>query len=146
MKNDLGFVEQFLDNCNWFYQTSLNQFEVMKKLQGLKIKIERVKSSSEYKKVFGSIYTSTFIDDGDKLDPFYHTVLINRNQLMRLYHKSIDQIDFYDNQDILKMGDVLSYSRGDQEYKFKVIDVMTFGEQEHLLYRYTLTGIVEINT
>jgi hypothetical protein len=60
--------------------------------------------------------------------------------------KSIDQIEFYDNNNVLKSGDVVTFSRRDQEFKFKITRAETFSEAEGVLYRYIMMGMTEIDS
>lgn len=137
-----GFINQLLDNTNQFYSTSLKQFSFYKKMLGYKVIVSRIKESSKYKEVFGSIYSSTIKGD-EEVTEFEYIVLFNMNDMKKIFQKSVEQLDFFDNESMLELGDVLTYSRRGQEYKFKVINIETFSEAEGVLNRYTLTGLVE---
>lgn len=138
-----GFVKSILDATNQFYSVSLKQFEWYKKQLGTRVQVSRLKQLDKYKDVFGSVATSTLIDD-DSLEKFPYVVLINLNDMVKLYQKSINQLQFYDNLDKLKIGDVLIFTRNDQEYKWKITDVQTFSEAEGVLYSYTIQGMQEV--
>lgn len=142
--SNIGFVHQLLDNTNWFYRTVLQQFEWYKKIQGTECIVTRIKESSSYKTVFGSIASSTLPDDSES-DKFNYVILISMNDMKKLYQKTSDQLQFYDNKDTLKLGDILSFSRKDQEYKWKIVDVQTFSETADVLQMYTISGLVETN-
>lgn len=139
-----GFINQLLDNANQFYATSLKQFKFYKKLLGTKVIVTRVNQDSKYKTVFGNIYNTTLIDDEDKTE-FDYIVLINMNDMKNIYQKMIDQLDFYDNEDKLRVGDILTFSRKSQEYKFKIIRQDTFSEAGGVLNRYQIQGLIETN-
>lgn len=140
-----GFVNQYLDNANQFYATSFKQFNFYKKLLGTKVIVTRIKQDSKYKQVFGSVYSSTMLDDEER-EEFNYTILINLNDMKNLYQKMIDQVDFYDNEDKIKIGDILTFTRKKQEYKFKVIKQETFSEAGGVLNRYQLQGLIEVNS
>lgn len=139
-----GFVNRYLDNANKFYSTALKQFKFYKKIEGCKVIVSRISKDSKYKSVFGSIYSSTMVDD-DEREEFPYVVVFNMNDMKKIFQKSIEQMDFYDNEDVLKLGDVITYARKGQEYKFKIVDVQSFSEAEGVLNRYTVTGMIETN-
>jgi hypothetical protein len=143
--SNLGFIEQLLDNTNHFYKQALNQFDWYKKILGTKVQVTRVSKDSDYMSVYGSIANSTLPDDLES-ESFNYVVLISMNDMKRLYQKSTDPMQFYDNKDILKLGDILSFSRGKQTYKWKITEVMTFSETADVLHQYTITGLTEVNT
>jgi len=142
---DKGFVNQLIDNANDFYAKAFQQFDFYKKLMGTRVIVTRMKDYSDYKEVFGNIYSSTLLDDSDK-EEFEYVILINMNDMKPIFMKSIDQIEFYDNNNVLKSGDVVTFSRRDQEFKFKIIRAETFSEAEGVLYRYIMTGMTEIDS
>jgi hypothetical protein len=139
-----GFINKYLDNANTFYHIALQQFKFYKKLEGTKVVVSRISNSSKYKEVFGTTYSSTLMNDNEKSE-FEYVIIINMNDMKKLYQKNIDQLQFMDNQDTIKLGDVLTYTRKTQEYKFKVTDVQTFSEAEGVLYQYTIAGMTETN-
>jgi len=140
-----GFINQLLDNSNDFYAKAFQQFNFYKKLLGTRVIVTRVKNESDYRDVFGYIYSSTLLDDSDK-EEFEYMILINLNDMKSLFQKNIDQIEFFDNEFVIKVGDVITYTRRDQEFKFKVSKVETFSEAEGVLYRYTMMGMTEIDS
>lgn len=140
-----NFIKPLLDGANSFYRVGLKQFSWQKKLQGTKCLVSRLVTESKYKHVFGSTVSSTMIDDEER-DEFPYVVLINMNDMLKIYQKSINQLDFYDNEDVLKLGDVIRFSREGQEFRFKVVDVQTFSEAERVLNRYTISGMTEVNS
>lgn len=142
--SDLGFIERLLDNTNHIYQTSLKQFDWHKKVQGTRVQVTRIKDNAKYKNVFGAIASSTLPDD-QEAEKFEYVILISLNDMKKLFQKAVDQIQFYDNEDKLELGDIVGYTRGSQEYKFKVIDIMTFSETNNVLRQYTLGGLTEVN-
>lgn len=139
-----GFVNIILDNTDRIYRLSFNQFEWWKKVQGTKCQVTRIKENDSYKNVFGSIANSTLPDDEDA-EKFPYIILISLNDMKKIFQKSIDQIQFYDNEDTLKLGDIISFSRLNQEYKWKVIDVQSFNETASVLHQYTISGLTETN-
>lgn len=139
-----GFVNIILDNTDRIYRLSFNQFEWWKKVQGTKCQVTRIKENDSYKNVFGSIANSTLPDDEDS-EKFPYIILISLNDMKKIFQKSIDQIQFYDNEDVLKLGDIISFSRLNQEYKWKVIDVQSFNETASVLHQYTISGLTETN-
>jgi len=142
--SNLGFVESLLDSTNQFYQVALQQFEWWKETQGTKVEVTRIKQNTSYRNVFGAIASSTLPDDSSA-EHFEHVVLISMNNMMKIFQKSIENLTCYDNENKLKLGDILSFSRGKQVYKWKVIDIETFSEAEGVLYQYTLGGFTEVD-
>jgi hypothetical protein len=142
--SDLGFVNKYLDNANLFYSIALKQFKVYKKLLGTKVVVTRILNDSKYKSVFGSTYHSTLRNDNE-VKKFDATIIINMNDMKRIFQKTIDQLDFYDNERVMELGDIFIFSRKNQEYKFKVVNIESFSEASDVLWRYTATGLVEVN-
>lgn len=142
--SDLGFVESLLDNTNRIYSLALHQFEWYKKVQGTKCQVVRIASQAKYRNVFGSIVSSTLPDDNEA-EKFPYVVLISLNDMKKIYQKSTDPLQFYDNKNELKLGDIIVFSRRSQEYKYKITDLMTFSEAEGVLYQYTMQGLQETN-
>lgn len=143
--SDLGFVNSILDNTNRIHQIGLKQFSWWKKVQGTKCQVVRIKENTSYKNVFGSIANSTLPDDDDA-EKFPYVVLISMNDMKKLFQKSIDPLQFYDNEGILQLGDILVFSRLSQEYKWKVTDIQTFSETGNVLNYYTISGLAEVNS
>lgn len=143
--SDLGFVNSILDNTNRIHQVGLKQFSWWKKVQGTKCQVVRIKENTSYKNVFGSIANSTLPDDDDA-EKFSYVVLISMNDMKKLFQKSIDPLQFYDNEGILQLGDILVFSRLSQEYKWKVTDIQTFSETGNVLNYYTISGLAEVNS
>jgi hypothetical protein len=142
--SDLGFVNKYLDNANLFYSIALKQFKVYKKLLGTKVVVTRILNDSKYKSVFGSTYHSTLRNDNE-VKKFDATIIINMNDMKKIFQKTIDQLDFYDNERVMELGDIFIFSRKNQEYKFKVVNIESFSEASDVLWRYTATGLVEVN-
>lgn len=143
--SDLGFVNSILDNTNRIHQVGLKQFSWWKKVQGTKCQVVRIKENTSYKNVFGSIANSTLPDDDDA-EKFPYVVLISMNDMKKLFQKSIDPLQFYDNEGILQLGDILVFSRLSQEYKWKITDIQTFSETGNVLNYYTISGLAEVNS
>lgn len=142
--SQLGFIEQLLDNTNRFYSVAFNQFDWWKKIQGTKCTVSRLAENNKYKRVFGSVASSTELDDSD-LEKFDYVVLISMNDMKKLYQKSIDPLQFFDNNDKIQIGDIITFCRGKQEYKWKITEVQTFSEAEKVLQQYTMTGMTEVS-
>lgn len=140
-----GFVNELLDNTNHFYSASLKMFDWWRKIIGVKCQVVRLSDDYVYRKVYGSIATSTLVDD-ENANRFNYTALFGTNDMLRLYSKSTDPIQMYDNRDILKAGDLLIFSRGDQEFKWKVTDLFTFSEAGGVLNQYTISGLTEVDS
>lgn len=102
-----GFINQLLDNSNDFYAKAFQQFNFYKKLLGTRVIVTRVKNESDYRDVFGIIYSSTLLDDSDK-EEFEYMILINLNDMNSLFQKNIDQIEFFDNEFVIEVGDVIT--------------------------------------
>lgn len=143
--NNSGFVNIILDNTDRIYKLSFNQFRWWKKVQGTKCQVTRIKENDSYKNVFGSIANSTLPDDEDA-DKFPYIILISLNDMRKIFQKSTDSIQFYDNESILKLGDILTFSRLNQEYKWKIVDIQSFNETASVLNQYTISGLTETNS
>jgi hypothetical protein len=143
--SQLGFIEQLLDNTNYLYGTMLKQFAWYKKVMGTKVTVTRIKERNKYKTVFGSVASSTIPDDSDA-EKFQYTVLISLNDMLRLYQETSNSMTFYDNEDKLELGDILSFSRKDMQYKFKITEIQTFSEADNVLRQYTIAGLADIET
>lgn len=138
-----GFLKPIIDMTDAFYQVGLNQFDWHKKIQGTECLVSRVKRSSDYRDVFGSVYTSTLQDDEDN-EEFKYTILINLNNLSRLFQQSITQLDFYDNKDVLQLGDVIKFVANGYQYRYKITDIQIFGTKTNFLNQYTISGMAEV--
>lgn len=143
--SDVGFVNIILDNTNHIHRIGLKQFSWWKKIQGTKCQVVRIKENTSYKNVFGSIANSTLPDDDDA-EKFSYIILTSMNDMKKLFQKSIDPLQFYDNDSVLQLGDILVFSRLHQEYKWKVTEIQTFSETANVLNQYTITGLVEVNS
>lgn len=141
----IGFVDEYLDNANRFYSIAMNQFDFYLKLMGTDVTIVRVKDDSKDKELFGATFTSDMLGDGD-VDRLKYRILINLNDMRKIYQQTADQFEVFDNRDVMKLGDLIIYQRREREYKFKVIDVQAFSEAKNVLYRYTLQGYQEVNS
>lgn len=144
MKEQEGFIKPIISNTNSWYKVGLKQFDWAKKTQGTKCIVTRLKEHNKYSSVFGAVATSTLKDDEER-DEFPYVVIINMQDMLKLFQKSINQLDFYDNEDKLKLGDLIRFSSNGQEFKFQVTDIQTFGHAGHVLNRITLSGLVEVN-
>ena len=145
MKTNVGFVQQYLDNANQFYATALKQFSFYKKILGTKVIISRIKKTASVNIVFGASVSSTLPEDKD-VEKFDHVIIINLNDMKNVYLKTAGEMDIYDNEDVIKIGDVLTYARKNQEYKFKVIRHESFSEAEGVLNKYTINSFTETNS
>lgn len=141
--NSEGFVGLLISNPNISYRVILQQFEWWKLAQGTKVQVSRILESTKYHHVFGSIASSTLPDDRDA-ERFPYVILISMNDMKKIFQKSIDPLQFYDNKSVLKIGDILIFSRNGQEYKWKITEVQSFGEAEEVLNQYSISGLNEI--
>lgn len=143
--SDEGFLKNLINNQNAWMKVGLKQFDWAKKLQGTKCIVTRIKKSSKYSEVFGAIVTSTLQDDEDR-EEFPYVIIINMEDMLKLFQKSINSMDFMDNQDTLQLGDTISFSSNGQLFKFQITDIQTFSQQGGILNRYTIQGLVETNS
>jgi len=141
----LGFVESLLDNTNHVYSTMLKQFSWYKKILGTDVIVSRIKEMNKYKKVFGSKASSTIADDPE-LEKFQYVILISMNDMLRLYQETATQLQFYDNEDKLQLGDILTFSRKSMQYRWKITEIQTFSEANDVLRQYTIVGLSDIKT
>lgn len=143
--SQLGFIEKVLDNTNYLYSTALKQFAWYKKVLGTQVMITRIKERNKYRTVFGSVASSTIPDDSDA-DKFEYTILINLNDMLRLYQETSTSMTFYDNEDKLHIGDIITFSRKDKQYRFKITEIQTFSEADDVVRQYTIAGLADIET
>lgn len=139
-----SFVDEYLVNANRFYSLAMNQYDFYLKIMGIDVTVIRIKDESIRKLVFGSTFTSDMIGDAET-KRFKYRIVINLNDMRKLFQQLIDSFEVYDNQPILELGDLVTYVRGDKEYKFKIVDVQSFSEAAKVLYRYTFQGCQEIS-
>ena len=141
--NNEGFVGLLVSNPNISYQIMLQQFDWWKMAQGTKVQVSRILENTKYRHVYGSIANSTLPDDRDA-ERFPYVILISMNDMKKIFQKSADPLQFYDNKSELKIGDILIFSRNGQEYKWKITEVQSFGESEEVLNQYSISGLNEI--
>lgn len=141
--SQLGFIDKYLDNANKFYRLAMNQFDFYLKIMGTDVVIIRVKDDSAHKNVFGTVYSSNLNNDEDLIKLKYR-ILINMNDMRRIFSQSADNFEVYDNRDVMKMGDIIEFSRRDKTYQFKITEVQAFSEASDVLWRYTLVGQQEV--
>lgn len=139
-----GFVADLLDKANEFARISLQQISVSKKLLGTKVTVTRTSDDNKYKSVYGALYNSS-LPGGSGKRTFDYVVLLNMNDMKKLYQMNTDTMEFYDNNNVLQMGDILTYVRSGREFKYKVTAVENWSDQEKILYKYTVTGLAETN-
>lgn len=140
-----GFVSDMHDASNHFHKIAFKQIKFNKKILGTKVLVTRTKQDSKYKKVYGALYNSGLKGNNNQ-ESFEYVVLINMNDMHRLYQRTIDQLEFYDNEKVLDMGDTLTYYRSGRKYQFKITAVDTWSDDIDVLYKYTIAGMNEINT
>jgi len=140
-----GFTTAMIDRSHKFYKAALKQIKWMKKIQGVRVEVERIAKDSKYRTVLKGLYTSTNIGD-DEIINFPYVALIQINDMKRLFLKQIDQLDFFDNEYILEKGDIISYCHGNTKFQFKISEVTNFSDVDGILYQYTLMGIKETKT
>lgn len=141
--SQVGFIDKYLDNANKFYSLAMNQFDFYLKIMGTDVIIIRVKDDSKHKQVYGTVYSSDLLNDEDLVKLKYR-ILINMNDMRKIYSQSADQFEIYDNRDVLKMGDIIEFSRKDKTYRFKVTEVQAFSEAASVLWKYNLSGYQEV--
>lgn len=140
-----GFIKPIITGTNHWYGVSMRQFAWAKKLQGTKVMVTRLKKNDQYTEVFGSIAMSTLNDDESR-EEFPYVVIINMEDMLKVFQKSINQLEIFDNVDRLELGDVLRFTAEGQQFQFQITDKQAFGHAGSTLYRFTLQGLVETNS
>jgi len=140
-----GFMHPMIDMTLNFYKIGMKQMSWMKKIQGTKVIVTRLTQDSKYKRVHGSTVSSTLALDKD-VQEFDYVIIINFNDMMKIFQKSINQFDFYDNENTLQLGDLVRFTDNGQLFRFKVIDIQSFSNKDTILNRYTLSGLAEVNS
>ena len=142
--SDNGFVNQHADNVLHFYRNALLQFNFTKKYYGTQVVVNRPIKGSDGEEVFGSIYSSTIAND-DEYEYFNYVIVINMNNMKNIYLKTIEQVEIFDNEAVLKKGDTLTFTRGNYEYKFIIKEHYTYSEAGGVINKYLLSGFRERN-
>lgn len=141
--SNLGFVDKYFENANKFYELAMNQYDFYLKIMGIDILIIRVKENAIRKEVYGAVYSSDLLNDEDLIKIKYR-IIINLNDMRKIWSKVADSFEVYDNRNVLQMGDIVQMVRRDNMYRFKVTNVESFSESERIIYRYYLQGYQEV--
>lgn len=140
-----GFSTDYYDAILQLHEEACEDMEVLKELLGTEVQIERVKEGSEYKAVFGSLYTSELIEDDD-LEIINHVLIFPAEQLVREFNKSKDTIEILDNSKVIKQGDVVKFKYGEETYSYKVEKVESYSKKFKIIDQITLIPLIETSS
>ena len=125
-----NLMSKYLDVANKFYSIGMKNMKLYKKILGTNFIVNRPKSQSKYKQVFGGSYSS---DDVLEVDYTQFNVRL----ILR------DTIEVYNDIDELEVGDELQYTREGRTYRFKVSQKSSYSEVSSSIYVYILSSIIE---
>lgn len=114
--------------------------EWWKKVLGTEVVVDRVKEDSMYKTVYGVAYNDT-IEGNTEVEHFHHTIVINMNTLLKVWNVTENDLQFYDIGEDLEMGDILTFSRNNLEYKWKITEIMQLTDVGGIVRQYTITPL-----
>lgn len=137
-----GLVSKYLDKTNELYSIGMKNIKLMKRLLGTNFIVNRPKSESKYKQVFGGSFSSENTLENDYTQ-FTVRLIINMNEMKDVWSRNRDSIEVYDDKDELEYGDELQYTREGRTYRFKVNSKSAYSEVATGLYVYSLLSIIE---
>lgn len=137
-----GLASKYLDKANELYSIGMKNIKLMKKLLGTNFIVNRPKSESKYKQVFGGSFSSENTLENDYTQ-FTVRLIINMNEMKDVWSRNRDSIEVYDDLDELEYGDELQYTREGRTFRFKVNSKAAYSEVATGLYVYSLLSIIE---
>lgn len=149
MENN-DFISSVTSMSNRFYKVMYKNFPFYMKLYGTLCSVERLvrtKPSTPnalpsrdqmINQTYGKIATRDDYDRDSEVLKFNETFIINKESVTRYYNNQADEIQIYFNQNILDLGDKLSFNRYGKSYSFIVGEVSQYSD---ILFEYRLTGI-----
>ena len=137
-----NLMSQYLDVANKFHEIGMKNIAVYKNILGTNFVVNRPKSQSKYRQVFGGSYSS---DDTLETDytQFNVRLIINMNDMRDVWSRNRDSIEVYNDKDELEVGDELQYTREGRTYRFKVSQKSAYSEVSTSIYVYVLSSIIE---
>lgn len=135
-------MSQYLDVANKFHEIGMKNIAAYKNILGTNFVVNRPKSQSKYRQVFGGSYSS---DDTLETDytQFNVRLIINMNDMRDVWSRNRDSIEVYNDKDELEVGDELQYTREGRTYRFKVSQKSAYSEVSTSIYVYVLSSIIE---
>lgn len=112
------------------------------RLLGTNVVIEKYDQDGEHRQAFGALFQS---DDFTKVkkDTFPSRYVINRNYLSDHYQKQAQPMQIYYHSPELAIGDTVTFTQDNINYKFKVEQKHSYGLSPHVIYKYDLIGVPE---
>ena len=137
-----NLMSQYLDTANKFYAVGMKNIAVYKKILGTNFVVNRPKSQSKYRQVFGGSYSSDDTLENDYTQ-FNVRLILNMNDMRDVWSRNKDSLEVYNDKDELEVGDELQYTREGRTYRFKVSQKMAYSEVSTSIYAYVLSSIIE---
>lgn len=143
-QDNYGFINKIEDNINYFYSKAITPLMgVTKKYLGTVVEVRRVKPGvTKYEEVFGKLYNST-LDDDEDIDVFTTKLLIDRNYMVDEFQQQSMPLTVQDVNNVLELGDLVSYMRKGKIYRFRVTDKQAFSDAVEVLQQYILTPLID---
>lgn len=137
-----NLMSKYLDIANKFYSIGMKNMKLYKKILGTNFIVNRPKSQSKYKQVFGGSYSSDDVLEVDYTQ-FNIRLILNMNDMREVWSRNRDTIEVYNDIDELEIGDELQYTREGRTYRFKVSQKSSYSEVSSSIYVYILSSIIE---
>ncbi len=138
-------MSSLFEGSREMHAKALKQFSWYKKVLGIKCQIIRYVRKTEYDDVIGAVYSSHLFDN-ERVVKRDYVIVINTNHITKALNESQETLECYDNNNVIKIGDVIMYNRKGREFRYKVIDVETFTEVGGVLNKYTLQPFVTVHS
>lgn len=143
-QDNYGFINKIEDNINAFYSKAIiPMMGVQKKYMGTNVEVRRVRpGSNKYGEVFGKLYNST-LDDDEDVDIFSTNLLLDKNYMVDEFQQMSMPLQVQDVNNVLELGDIVSYMRKGKVYRFRVTEKQAFSDAVEVLQQYTLTPLID---
>lgn len=140
--NNEGMVASQLDKANKLLEIGMKAIKLQMSLIGTTFIVQRPKSNSKWKNVFGGTYSSNSTLEND-YEEFSTRLIVNLNEMKDVWNRNRDTIDSVTDDGSLEVGDELQYTRDSRTYRFKVVLKQSYSESSTGIFQYTLMSIIE---
>jgi hypothetical protein len=112
------------------------------KILGTNVIIESYDQEGDHRQAFGALFQT---DDFTRVKKSSKTsrYVINRNYLSDHYTKQSQPLMVYGLKAELSVGDNITFTQDNINYRFKVENKFSYGLSPHILYKYDLLGMPE---
>ena len=145
------FVNRAHEMTVRFFKIMYKSFPFYMKLYGTLCTVERLLRNKDNKdrvklpsrdqminQTYGKVATHDDLDRDSEWQTFTETFIINKSHAQKYYNNQSDEVMIYFNQNILDLGDKVSFNRFGKTYSFIVNDVTAY---EDVIFEYRLIGI-----